>query len=740
MTTPRPRPVGSPPPQVVASGLDAVVARIRRLHLLAGATRLLTFTGIGLLALYLVDRGLHLPVAVRAVVLLLLLALFVREFVRGIWKPLTDGGQRLDAARIVEQALPQFEGRIISTLEFGEGAPGTLEGRIAQEAAEACRRVDLRTVLTAGPTLKSAYAALAVVVAIAVAVPLGEPALDVFAQRWMLRDVDWPRETRLQLDLAPRGAAHVVRDDGVVVASHGGVIDFEVRAEGVQPGRIELVVRGEDGERVAAMTRLEDAWRGHATMRRGDTRLFVRGGDDSGEDTELSLTVVDPPRIDDPRFVLEPPAYLGQESRTVGAEGLIVDEGTRVTVTGLATGEVSTAAVWLLGAGIQVPCEIDRSGPVPELRATLVAEASDSLAAILTGPEGLATPDPVNHSLLVRPDRPPTLRVFAPPRSAIKVTSRAVVPFSVVAEDDHGVVEVSLRSARADDVTPPRAFRVDPLAPSHHRLLVDLGSEPEAELSAYTIVAIDGRDLPGRGAQSARVEGRRVEVVEVAEVQRLLADRQLRLKEAYQTIRDRQARAIEATQSLIEEPPSADDPDLVATAVSQNQVTARLGREARELAGVVNDTILNRLDSGPGAASVLERRLDDWRAQPVDETFVPATWRSLSADYGAGQFGRLDHVGRLLDMIGVALELSESLSPVAHDALTVARRDPSPERLAAARAAQEKVDVALARLLERMDEWEDYQEVLQLVETLIDDQRRLRSRTEKVLREERERP
>src|SRR5262249_44252349 len=150
-------------------------------------------------------------------------------------------------------------------------------------------------------------------------------------------------------------------------------------------------------------------------------------------------------------------------------------------------------------------------------------------------------------------------------------------------------------------------------------------------------------------------DGRRIDVVDESEVQRLLADRQLRLKEAFKAIRERQASAQEAVGVLAAAPPPADDPELVAAVGAQNQVTSRLTRELPELCGVTEDTIRTRLDPGPGAAAVLERRLADWRGAPVDESFSPAAWRALSADYTAGKFGRLDLVGRLLDMAGVAI-------------------------------------------------------------------------------------
>ena len=217
-------------------------------------------------------------------------------------------------------------------------------------------------------------------------------------------------------------------------------------------------------------------------------------------------------------------------------------------------------------------------------------------------------------------------------------------------------------------------------------------------------------------------------------MQRLLADRQLRLKESLHALQERQQRASESTSDLIAEEPEDLDGELVAVAVAQNQMTTRLGREARELCAILEETITNRLDPGPGAEGVLERYLQDWRGRPVDEAFAAPPWRALAADYSAGRYGRLDLLGRLLEMTGMALELSEDLSPEAHTALTAARQSPGLSAFQSAQAAQNRVEEMLDRLLDRMDEWEDYQEVLSLVKTLIQDQQSLRARTEIALK------
>jgi hypothetical protein len=601
---------------------------------------------------------------------------------------------------------------------------------VVEQAAAACGGEDLRRVLLARPSLVEAWRAAGAVAAMALLALVARPHAEVFARRWLLEDVRWPRDVRLSLAVSERGPAHVLAPDGTLVAARGGVVEADARNAGSDPGRVELVADGRQGARAASMSALPDGgWRGRLQVQEGDTALFARGGDDDGRENRLVLRVIEPPRLDQPRFRLVPPAYLGAAASEVGPEGLSVPEGTEVTLSGTPRGAAESGELRLAGRGLSIPLVFEQAAEPPVARAAFTADESDTLTLVLTGEWGLATPDPSHHALMVLKDRPPTLRVFAPPRADVKVTARAVVPVAVIADDDHAVASVALEAeGGARTLLAP-----DTLRPTHFRAVLDLAAVPQTGPLAYALRASDARELPGRGPQSAVAEGRRLDVVDDSEVQRLLADRQLRLKEAFGAIRERQLSALEAVTGLVAVPPAADDPELLAAVVAQSQVTARLTQQSRELCSILDETLFNRLDPGPGAAGVLQQRLDDWAAAPADEAFSPAAVRALAAGYAEGRFGRLDLVGRLLDMSAIALQLEQEGSPEAHRLLGEARTRLDAATLAAARDAQQRGVAGLDQLLQRMDEWEDYQEVLLLVKSLIDDQRSLRARTQEAL-------
>ena len=718
-------------PEAVLRRLEQVVRRIRVLYLVAGCARVLSLALAMLVALYLADRFLQLPVVVRGLLVAVAAVALTLQAWRRIVRPLVIGVSRLEAARMVEEKLPRFDGRLVSALQLGDGASGSFEHQISQEASRVCEDQDLRHVLTAKPALLELLRATGGLVIVVSLVVLARPYLDVFFSRLALSDMPWPRDTVLDLSFPERSPVHVLLPNGSVVASRGGVLNVSSEWKGVRPDRVDLMVDGAKGMRYGAMALgASGQFHGHLTVELGDSALGVRGGDDDGAENRTPLRVIEPPRLDEPEFALEYPDYLGMDPETVAAEGLSVPEGTRITLSGRPVGEAFTAELQFLARAEPIALDVIDEEGGQKIEGSFDALESDTLSVLLSGEYGLATPDPSHHALVVREDRAPALRVYAPPRSDIKVTANSIVPFAVVAEDDHGVGSVFLDP----DGGSPRPFERDAMSPKQYRYLLDVKELGLTGTFSYALEAVDGRQLAGKGPQIARVEGRRIDIVSESEVQRLLADRQLRLKESLHALRERQQRASESMSDLLVEEPEDLDGELVAVAVAQNQVTTRLARETRELCAILEETITNRLDPGPGAEGVLERFLQVWRGRAVDEAFAATPWRALAADYAAGRYGRLDLVGRLLEMAGMALELSEDLSPDAHKALTAARQSPGLSAFQAAQAAQIRVEDMLDRLLDRMDEWEDYQEVLSLVKTLIQDQQSLRARTETALK------
>jgi hypothetical protein len=224
-------------------------------------------------------------------------------------------------------------------------------------------------------------------------------------------------------------------------------------------------------------------------------------------------------------------------------------------------------------------------------------------------------------------------------------------------------------------------------------------------------------------------------VVSETEKLRLLTERQVRLKEDVKAVRALQEDKLAALKTLIESGTGDDEistPELVAVEVGQNQVTQRARRLSREFADIFEEYLFNRLDRSTPAERVLIQYLETRRAQRGEEGFQPSLFDGLLESYRRGDYGDLGVLAKLLAMIDLSFAASEKQSPQAYESLSAARvtarRSDRPDLIATAFKAQGQVVESLDHLLQKMDEWEDFQEILELMREVIDDQRGLNRR------------
>ena len=113
----------------------------------------------------------------------------------------------------------------------------------------------------------------------------------------------------------------------------------------------------------------------------------------------------------------------------------------------------------------------------------------------------------------------------------------------------------------------------------------------------------------------------------------------------------------------------------------------------------------------------------------------PTFYRDLIARRAAGTLGAMETtLDPILGMIAITDSLANGPVPAVARALAeaqVARDDAErASRLAEARAQQQQIEQGLAQLLLRLEEWNDYQDLVQEVRALRDRQQDLQNRTE----------
>ena len=160
---------------------------------------------------------------------------------------------------------------------------------------------------------------------------------------------------------------------------------------------------------------------------------------------------------------------------------------------------------------------------------------------------------------------------------------------------------------------------------------------------------------------------------------------------------------------------------------------------ARDLAQVAEGMVYSRLD--PRGAALIGA-LEDAHSGTFDRSFHPGPWRAVSGRYRQGQLAQADLAGTLVEIVGLALDVSEQHLADAATALQDAAEATTPD---AARTALEQLVTAQARARETLDEllvklgeWDNFQSVLTLTRDILNRQKNLAQRTRELAADEEE--
>jgi hypothetical protein len=238
------------------------------------------------------------------------------------------------------------------------------------------------------------------------------------------------------------------------------------------------------------------------------------------------------------------------------------------------------------------------------------------------------------------------------------------------------------------------------------------------------------------GPQEGRSLTLRVRVVSADEFLRRVQDRlsraRLDVTSLGELIAERRSRTLELVASLESDQPGAalDLGEIGAAISGQRRVQGDARALARELASVAEDVVYSHLDDRSGA---LVEELARRTSEITDRGFRPELWQELAAQEAASSVGGAAFASRLVQIVGLALEISEGDAPGATEQLRAAESagdlSLAHEALLEAGDLQAAALVKSERLLELLAEWDNFQSVLSLTRELLNRQKNLLERT-----------
>ncbi len=718
--------------QSVASRLRLVARRLRGYVLVEGVARLTGFLLAAAALQLLLDYGTRgLRLSMRAALLGVLVVTAAWLFWRRVLSPLRVRVGLAEVAALVERRYPQLCSLLISSVRFSAGEVGPPQTNSPSLVASTIARsqqltglVDFKSVLDPRRARWS-VAAIAGVLAIGLLTTRISPELTSlwFARNILLQDIDWPRQTRLIVDLP----------DGELVAARGDDVVIEATAEGVQPREVEFffeTVGGKRGRETMATVGSRGSYRYRHTLKnaREDLTFYLKGGDDR---TDLfSLRLVDRPRVQWSRMHIVPPAYARLESLTLGNDQRTarILPGTRVTIR-METSKPVVQATMMAdrrevaraqvetdehsddkSQSLEVGAARDISAVVNDSRethgalrfaVTVQPEETHTYHFAMVDEQGLENRQPVRFSLRILEDEAPRVRLRLTGVGEM-VTPDAILPIGVEFNDTYGLATAELVHQLEGDQTnealiPLPTFRpgTTNFATSLSWALTTISASPGNRLTLFAR-ASDFDDVSGPNrAQSPQISMRVVTKDELlAELARREQEYRMdfeRLVEAQEQLRGRLLTAL----GRFNQP---DGPEQLAATL------APLERRQRNIAGSVNvlrqqfEQILTELRINQLATTAAEQRLGEGIVDPFT------------------QLGKRDLV-------------------IAADALRQWARDASPETGSTIDPQQVALLSQMRQILANMLQWEGYQEAVTMLRDVLRLQAELRDETKSNLQD-----
>lgn len=731
-------------------------ARLDRLVLVHGVASVLAAAALWLLVAYALDRALELPAPIRVFHLVLLAAIPAATAWRALLRPWKARPDDEGLAVLVERERPELSSLLVSAVQLArrpEGDPSLVAATVARAEA-AARELDLSGLYDTRPARTRSLWLGAALFACGLAAWTDAEGVRIFVARMAGADVQWPRSTRLALEL--EGGTPV--DPAVPLVrrvARGSDVSVVVRAEGETPDEVELVWSDGRTQTLAATGRGD--FRAQLRAVAQDMEFWVRGGDDLDDQPRAKLFVLVPPDVASIAIAVEPPAYARLAPSLVRDGDAKVLQGSRVVVHVLAEPAGTRGAARLEPEGREIallegPFPVaEGETPVQGLSFSFVAESTTRFRFALKDANGLENPDPGLYGVDVLEDRAPRVETTSPSRADHDTTAQGWLALRARAEDDFGLsaIELRLEPLQGDAlVLPLEHAELDPAVLAADRGAAELpralwsvrerlsvaslfaaGACQPGAAADLLVVARDVREPQAKETRSTPV---RVRVLSDDEFLRRLQDRLARAQTAANTLaellRAKEAELRELGAALrSDDPESADAAGVNAAAAGVRRAQGDARSLARELCSTASALLYARIEDRADAALPL-LDAEDEAARGVDREL----WTRLDALAGAGQLGN-GLAAKLVEIAALSTSISEAHAAAAAAAIKEAEEAVDAPRLATlvagAADAERRALEGVEQLLSRLAEWDTLQSVLNLTRDILEAQKNLVERT-----------
>ncbi len=452
-----------------------------------------------LLGMIVLDTALGLPIIVRLLMDLALVAAVVGVGVMTVRSGMAARSQERMVLRMVEQEHPEMDNTLINAVDFQErlaqnktlGFSHALMAREIDNAEYGIGELHDQETCLRPPNLKPETRALALLLLVFTLLACVQfRLLATVLPRFFLPWGDHPPYSLVQLQLDPVGAS----------VEYGDGLDVSITVSGGRPASVHLVLTTPDRTQTTELPTYETATNVYAHRLENvtcDMIYFARIPGSRSKCYPLKVLMI--PRIDDARVELVPPVYTGlpvENHKLV--DGLVrAHAGTRATLALRSNRPLRGGTMQALNRDVAMHVTDDPH----TARGTFSVDRAGAFTARIEDPDGLRS-RPYHGLVELIPDEKPEIAIVAPGMDSL-ATPEAEVTINIEARDDLGVRRIALyRNLNGSidaqlllfdqDEGLPFVNVVEPLA------LAQLGVKP-GDVISYYAEAVDTRpEQPGR--------------------------------------------------------------------------------------------------------------------------------------------------------------------------------------------------------------------------------------------------
>lgn len=658
-----------------------------------------------------------------------------RQFFSRFFARLSDNNMAL----LLERSFPQINESLVTTLQAAHSrfsvSPQQREllNNTSNLASHRLQEVSLTRVFRYQPLIWKSLAAVALVGSIVAFATLRANAYHFWLDRMALSHDLWPRQVQLAVagfdEIDGERVRNVARDDDFELQVLASLTDKHVAPEQVEI-RYELADgrRGRDTltQIGAAVAGQDDAQKFRYDFKNlsGDISFDVIGGDDRIRD--LRLHVVERPQILQTAVECEFPAYLDWAPRSIPFTGRVeVPYGSQIVCKAEVNKPLTEVRVYDPATKEEITAQLSNDKP-REFSFPLSTIKEDRVLLVdLRDQDGVVNREPYRLMVAMVPDELPEVAVQLRGIGAA-ITPQATIPLVGTIVDDHGVAQAWI-DGQIDKQEPQRR-PLEKIADTS-RENVELGRYDLAAINPETqerllvlkpgqqvtlsVKAQDAYDLDGEphvGSSQRFV----LDVVTDSQLRSLLEKRELGLRQRFEALHEKMVSTRELLTRIELNPQGEDGKPLSANEIAQFkerdklrvvgvlQNVSQLGFETFGVADGFDDIVIE-LENNRINTEELTQRLGRDIAEPL---------RVVASDL-------MPELEKRVQKITAALDES----------------NPNADVLSAAIIQSDEVVAAMQRILDRMLELESYNELVDLLRGIVDDQKQLNEETRAQRRE-----